>query len=181
MTNKALPAHSAVLMLIEKFPEFGITRTSDSNQLPITIRFPTDGYGEGSFTHQNSVIGLDYDIDGFMSTLIIFSPIHVVRGGTIDKDFSFTEILEMEDAYDLGDNIQHRLQRVGKDDYLAIVTREIMVRPVQEDVEYAMTLHMDRVQAFFDSKQGAIPPELSSEELVSLATDFGVLGYRGRG
>jgi len=178
MTHSALPAHSAVLRLIEMFPQLNILRLSESNQVPITIRFPTFKDDDGGYMYQNSVIGLDYDLDGLIPTLILFSPLHVVRGGTIDKDLSFTEILEMEDAYDLGENVQHRLQRVGKDDYLAIVTREIVVRPAQEDVQRAMVTHMQSVIDFYDSKEGCSPPELTPEELVSLAKDFGVLGYR---
>lgn len=176
MSGYGIRARNSVFELIEKFADFGIVKLENKNHTPLAFRFPLLS-SSGGF--QNSVIGIQQSDNGAVPTLIVFSPVHFVQNGTISNDISYLELLEIEDQMDLGENIQHRLQKVGKDDHLAIISREIVHRPALRELETSLIQHIKSVSSFHELRPNLKTPDFSPSQLIALAMDFGVLSFRG--
>lgn len=168
-------ARKTVLELEKTFPALGLLKLSNSSSLPISFQ-----HGLESTNHEvRSVIGLTHDDAGKLPTLVIFSPMHVVRGGKMNQDFGYLDLLELDDQSDLGDNVQVRLQMVGRDDYLAIISRQIVRSPLAEDLFLSLHYHLKRLDEVGEWAKSLNVPSLTPQELSDLARDFGVLNYRG--
>lgn len=188
MSEYGIRARNAVFELIERFADFGIVKLENKNHSPLAFRFPVNST-PGLF--QSSVIGIQQSDNGSVPTLIVFSPVHSVQNGKVSDEISYLDLLEMEDRMDLGENIQHRLQKVGKDDHLAIISREIVHRPALHELEASLVQHMKRVNDFrLAQKLKSVAksrelhpnlktPDFSPGQLIALARDFGVLSFRG--
>lgn len=179
MSDYGIRARNAVFDLIERFADFGIVKLENKNHTPLAFRFPLLGFRRSQALFQNSVIGVQQADDGRVPTLIVFSLVHSVQNGNISDDISYQELLELDDQMDLGENIQHRLQRVGQDDYLAIISREIVHRPALHELETSLVQHMKSVSNFRELRTNLEAPDFSPGQLIPLARDFGVLSFRG--
>lgn len=179
MSEYGIRARNAVFELVERFADFGIVKLENRNHTPLAFRFPLLGFPRTQSLFQNSVLGVQQADDGAVPTLIVFSLVHSVQNGNINDDISYQELLEVDDQMDLGENIQHRLQRVGNDDYLAIISREIVHRPALHELEASLIQHMTSVSRFRRLHPELEAPDFSPSQLISLARDFGVLSFRG--